>query len=370
MQDHNRRGRAKTTAPNVFGGPLPSFLQTGRSPGLSQRNGVAGGNTFKVRTQNAVSGPVMQRNLAETAAMVRGVVEKYEGIGVSPEQLKEVREYLMLELREEFAVEYEAFLKQDAGRESVPDEIEIKTALREYIKALTSSLASKEGWEDVAILHKRKSKAKGPSKRMKDEREKYHTIGHHTAEIWGTGSHAEMEESGQVYGPATAGMDDALKAGGKHSWGANAAWLLGHMHAGHRFIQVVPHTEDNLNRGSSGNEGEVGALAYEALKLMQAGYTKGREAEGTKLWTEYVPTAETMTTRLTALARGKGEKSPDAVKAMLQKFDLWAKNISVEDVIALDSSPDVKSAYDYVQMTPTWTDKEKGFTEPYLARGT
>lgn len=274
--------------------------------------------------------------------------------------LEASRKEIMEKLEPDFVSEYNSFYEADkANRSNEPlKKIEITTALREYVKALTSThhKDSDKDWDDVAILHKRKSKKQGPPFQMDDETEKYATIGHHTTREWGMGNHHTMEESGQIYGPATAGLG-ITENEGRHSWGSNAAWLLGHMHAGHRFIQVVPHTEDNLLRGSKDEdkgEAEVGALAFEALGIMKAGYKKARQEETMKLWTEYTPGDGSSNMKLSNLARPKIVEKRDqeteiqATSRTLREKELFNNNnIELADVIKLDESAGSNALHKY-----------------------
>jgi hypothetical protein len=283
--------------------------------------------------------PVVQRTLADLAAAAKEVMENNDE-ELDAGQIDAVRTHLIDTMRPDFTIEYQGYLQQDRNN-PVAKPSEIETALREYVKALTSSLQAAEGWKDVAILHKRESREQGPPVRMRDERDKYSLIGHHTYREWGMGTHAGMEQSGQIYGPAAAGLN--LPEGGGHTWGANAAWLLGHMHAGHRFVQVVPHTEDNLTRGT--NQNEVGALAYEALALRQSGYAIGEQEPTRRLWTEFTPPENAADATFATL--GREQNDPGVVHEQLAAAGLTADNIDVGETIAMDASlgPDAEHQY-------------------------
>lgn len=320
--------------------------------GLEKEADVMGGGSIKLQTKihrninQSLQLPqnfVCQFTLSEKAAEVMKIVKEHETF--SKEKKEEYdydnwRKDLMAWLEEDFRYEYMNFINTERGTIE-PKQNEVEMALREYVKALTSSLYSAEGWEDVAILHKRVSTPKTDVDKDVDKH-KYAAITHHTLDEWGLGSHSELEQRGQIYGPATEGL--GVK-NGIHTWGSNAAWLLGHMHSGHRFIQIVPHTEDNLMRGSTKDE-ELGALAQENLVLIHAGYDKKRQDDEYKLWTEYTPTKKTLKTSLNELARR--ELKPAHVQQLFKWRGLFTDDIKLDDVIALDQHySEYKRFYEY-----------------------
>jgi hypothetical protein len=129
------------------------------------------------------------------------------------------------------------------------------TAHREYLRALVSDEQA------PAILHKRVGGKEGDDPLR---RHYYHTESENVLANKYATDQRKLEESGHVYNPA---MTDE----GRHAWHSNQAWLLGHLHAGHQFHQTIPHTAENLMRGSEGHEDEVGALARETIALRSAG---------------------------------------------------------------------------------------------------
>jgi hypothetical protein len=193
---------------------------------------------------------------------------------------------------------------QASGHPTSPENRRL--ALREYVKARTSHFARSDGWEDIAILHKRKSEGLNVA-----EQQKYHQVAELCYAEWNLGSATDMEESGQIYGPAIPGFSfagglgglpingDGPAAPGGHTWAVNAAWLLGHMHARHRLIQVVPNTRDNLMRGSV--PAEIGALYYESMLVRFVGGMVLGRTDGP--WAEYLPTRCTHHTRLASLTQ-------------------------------------------------------------------
>lgn len=197
--------------------------------------------------------------------------------------LKGLRLVMISRLWERFNFEFDVFDLRSGHETSEPNR---RLALREYVKARTSHLAETQGWNDVAILHKRLGAGS-----TREEQEKYTRLAEICYREWGMLDHHAMEEAGQIYGPAVPGFEFDKGLGGQngvdggHTWAVNAAWLLGHMHAEHRFIQVVPVTHDNIQRGAE--RGEKGALYYEAALVRFAGMEVGRH-EGP--WMEFVPT--------------------------------------------------------------------------------
>lgn len=138
------------------------------------------------------------------------------------------------------------------------------TAHREYLRALVSDE------QTPAILHKRVGGKEGDDPLR---RHYYHTQSENILAQKHNTDQGQLEASGHVYNPA-------MTLEGRHAWHSNQAWLLGHMHAGHEFHQTIPHTPENLMRGSEGHEDEVGALARETIALSQAGMNIAQTASG------------------------------------------------------------------------------------------
>jgi|GEM_PF-3647152 len=228
--------------------------------------------------------------------------------GKGKEGLKRLQCEMIAHLRTDFQTEF-ALLGEGDGKDR-------EIALKEYVKARTSHLARDDGWEDVAILHKREGEGA-----TSEERQKYTVVANMVYALWGLGSHEDMEKTGQIYGPCVTDLVPKDWGGG-HKWAVNAAWLLGHLHSSHRLIQVVPITKDNLIRGSV--KDELGALYYEVKLAERAGMRGGRE--GTGVWKEWIPNRWSRFTSMSELKRENVPMKPNQV-AKLQP------NISLEKVV-------------------------------------